>query len=237
MHSFIDSKLMAKALRQALVERGVTVSHSDALELVARQFGFANWNMLAARIEESARPPLPLPEGWIVSHPDPEVHRIGLDPHQPGVALVESLPGVEPPPGQTGVLMQSISADAWRGQVLRLSAELQTEAAGSGSLWMRIDLEGGRVLRFDNMLGDGERALRGDAGWREASIVLDVPKDAASIHFGLLLVGKGKLRARHIRLEPVDGDTPITGRSLFPPGPTNLDFGASNRGGERHPQA
>lgn len=228
MHDFTDSKLMAKALRQALSERGVSVSHSDALELVARQFGFANWNMLAARIDDSARPPLPLPQGWFVSHPNPQLHRIGLDPKQPGVALVETLPDVEPA-DHTGVLMQSIGADAWRGQVVRLSAELQTEAAGSGSLWMRVDPAGGRALRFDNMLEDADRVLRGDRDWREVAIVLDVPPEAVSIHFGLLLVGKGKLRARKFRLEPVDDDTPTTGHSPFPLAPVNLDFGAGGR--------
>lgn len=84
MHSFLDSKLMAKALRQALAERGQEISHSDALELVARQFGFANWNMLAARIDAAHLAPLELPPGWhVASHTSESNYRLGIDPKKP----------------------------------------------------------------------------------------------------------------------------------------------------------
>lgn len=42
---------MAKALREAVAARNVEISHSTALEIVARQFGYENWNILAAKIE------------------------------------------------------------------------------------------------------------------------------------------------------------------------------------------
>lgn len=51
MRSFLDAKAMAKAMRSALAARGVDITHSQALEIVAGQFGFASWNILAARIE------------------------------------------------------------------------------------------------------------------------------------------------------------------------------------------
>ena len=41
-------KAMARHLRAALADRGVTVSHAEALELVARQLGMRDWNTLAA---------------------------------------------------------------------------------------------------------------------------------------------------------------------------------------------
>lgn len=44
---------MAKALREALADRGSELPHSAALEIVAKQFGFDNWNILAAKIEEA----------------------------------------------------------------------------------------------------------------------------------------------------------------------------------------
>jgi hypothetical protein len=47
MHSFMDAKLMAKLLRQALAERSIEITHSDSLELISRQFGVANWNVLS----------------------------------------------------------------------------------------------------------------------------------------------------------------------------------------------
>ncbi|WP_249689712.1 glyoxalase superfamily protein [Stappia sp. WLB 29] len=52
MRDHRHSKLMAKAMREALAEKNLTITHSEALEIVARQFGLANWNVLAAKIAE-----------------------------------------------------------------------------------------------------------------------------------------------------------------------------------------
>ena len=49
-----DAKAMAKSVRQSLAERNVTISHSEALEIVARQFGYENWNVFCARLEPAA---------------------------------------------------------------------------------------------------------------------------------------------------------------------------------------
>lgn len=43
-----DPKAMARRLRGALADRGVAVSHSEALELVARELGSRDWNTFAA---------------------------------------------------------------------------------------------------------------------------------------------------------------------------------------------
>lgn len=51
MRDHRDAKAMAKAMRDALAARGTTISHSEALEIVARQFGLANWNILSAHLE------------------------------------------------------------------------------------------------------------------------------------------------------------------------------------------
>ena len=50
MRNYLDAKLMAKQLRQRLAEKSVELGHSECLELVASQFGYADWNTLAARI-------------------------------------------------------------------------------------------------------------------------------------------------------------------------------------------
>jgi hypothetical protein len=52
MRTFRDAKAMAKAMREGLALNKIEVSHSEALEIVAKQFGLANWNILSARIEE-----------------------------------------------------------------------------------------------------------------------------------------------------------------------------------------
>ncbi|MEI9899838.1 MAG: glyoxalase superfamily protein [Hyphomicrobium sp.] len=49
MHT--DAKAMARALRTSLGEKQIALSHSECLEIVARQLGAESWNVLAARIE------------------------------------------------------------------------------------------------------------------------------------------------------------------------------------------
>lgn len=51
MRDHRDAKAMAKTLREALAARDVTITHSQSLEIVARQFGLANWNILSAKID------------------------------------------------------------------------------------------------------------------------------------------------------------------------------------------
>lgn len=53
MRDFHDAKAMARSLKDALTDKAIEISHSTALEIVARQFGVANWNVLSARIDQS----------------------------------------------------------------------------------------------------------------------------------------------------------------------------------------
>jgi len=48
MHSHLEPKAMAKALRAALQERQIAITHGTALEIVAAQHGLPSWNVLAA---------------------------------------------------------------------------------------------------------------------------------------------------------------------------------------------
>lgn len=56
MRDFRDAKAMAKALREELAAEGFEINHSKALEVVARQLGLANWNILSARIDAEPQP-------------------------------------------------------------------------------------------------------------------------------------------------------------------------------------
>ncbi len=56
-----DPKSMARRLRADLAARDVTLSHSEALELVAHQYGARDWNTLAARPPDD--PTVSPPEG------------------------------------------------------------------------------------------------------------------------------------------------------------------------------
>lgn len=67
MRDYRDAKAMAQALRQALKERSVSLTHSESLELIARLFGVADWNTLSARI--NAAPPASQAESPTVRMP------------------------------------------------------------------------------------------------------------------------------------------------------------------------
>lgn len=56
MRDHRDAKAMAKAMREALAAKELTISHSEALEIVARQFGFSNWNILSSKIDATEAP-------------------------------------------------------------------------------------------------------------------------------------------------------------------------------------
>ena len=57
MRDFRDAKAMANALKLALDAEGVTLAHTRALEIVARQFDCASWNVLSAKIEADKHAP------------------------------------------------------------------------------------------------------------------------------------------------------------------------------------
>jgi catechol 2,3-dioxygenase-like lactoylglutathione lyase family enzyme len=54
MRTYKDAKAMARSLRESLVARNVSLSHSECLEIVARQFGWSEWNSLSAALDIQA---------------------------------------------------------------------------------------------------------------------------------------------------------------------------------------
>ncbi|GLQ09844.1 hypothetical protein GCM10007913_17760 [Devosia yakushimensis] len=230
MHTFMDAKLMAKLLRKALAERSIELSHSDCLELVARQFGVSDWNILSARIEANTEPSLSLPQGWMRSGSKPRLYRSGLDPAT-GNALIESrLDSGTISASDFCTLMQSIAAAPYIGKRIRLTGEIRTEnAADGGTIFMRIDGETATSLRFDNLnTRETDGAVTGTSDWQTRNIVFDVPEEAVSVHFGFFLAGNGRCWARQFTLETVDSSVPTSIRQLrYLREPTNLDFRSS----------
>jgi hypothetical protein len=104
-------------------------------------------------------------------------------------------------------LMQIVRADAYRGQRVRLSAWIkQSRVEQSARFWMRVDGTD-QTLSFDNM----ERSLiKGSGDWQRREIVLDVPHEAMTIIFGVLLDGKGTVWADDFQLEKVQSDAHST---------------------------
>ncbi|MGJ8525524.1 hypothetical protein LMG33818_001252 [Halomonadaceae bacterium LMG 33818] len=233
----INPKVMAKALRQSLAKSGIDISHAQSLELVAQQFGAMNWNILAAKMKQITDAPdlLPLPEGWrISSHTSPEIYRIGLSPDEPNVCVIENL--FQPSSGINmsdtyGVVMQSISAQAYRGRKIRFSAEVSSLDADQTSIWLRINTSTGEISSFDNLFNHEQKgALIGSHDWVTRSIVLKVNEWDESIHFGLVHRGYGTLKARNFSFTIVEDDAPVTTKpQLRFDAPVNLDLATPTR--------
>ena len=226
MHTFLDAKTMAKTLRAALAERSIVISHSDSLELVARQFGLKDWNTLSAHIDAASAKLVPLPRGWYrTSTVDPALYLSGPDPHEGGALHIESTADAETIGHRAGALGQTILPDDFRGRLVRLTAELKGEnCARAATIWMRIDGdETGKWLRFDNLIDrDGVGPLTRTFDWTRRDIVLDVPEEAQRIVFGILLQGTGRMWARGIKI----GEAPPGSmRTDYPRRPSGLEGG------------
>ncbi|MEE9427064.1 MAG: glyoxalase superfamily protein [Paracoccaceae bacterium] len=229
MTTIFDAKPMAKSLRKALAEQDLRVSHSESLELVSKQFGYANWNTLSAKITANIDDGLLVqPRNWtLTSNTKQQHYRFGLDPQMGGAAMLESKSnGTAQDTGEFASYMQSVSAEKFLGHRVRLTGNIRTKDADSGTIWMRVDHQSGNVMRFDNMgRRKSEGTLHGTQDWSEREVVLDVPDDAATVHYGFLLKNRGKMWARSFALEIVETTVATTeSADLYLERPVNLDF-------------
>jgi hypothetical protein len=149
------------------------------------------------------------PSGWHLAGDHPENYRTGVDAS--GIAFLSSTP--ESSGAGFGTLMQSVRADAYRGQRVRFTALLRSEDVGNwAGLWMRVD-EGKIVVAFDNMQ---DRPIKGTTVWHTYEVVLDVPPDATKIAFGTLIVSRGAVWMNHASIAAVGNDVPTTGYPIKP---------------------
>jgi hypothetical protein len=80
MRDFRDAKVMARALREALKAKAIEPTHTEALELIAKAFGYKNWNILSAKIQ--AVEPKPSDERWLSPSGTRHRHRERADRSQ-----------------------------------------------------------------------------------------------------------------------------------------------------------
>lgn len=151
----------------------------------------------------------PVPDGW---------HAIGAGTYSVGADVARrpggtgwhsaTLASTVELPLETGMVLQSIRADEYRGRRIRVTGYMRTDAvAGTAGLFARID--GKEVtLASDYMLN---RALSGTQAWRLQAIVLDVPRDAVGITLGFYLTGPGRIWVDDVEVEAVGRGVPVTG--------------------------
>jgi Glyoxalase superfamily protein len=235
MHTHHDAKAMAKILKDESERRGLKLTHSDSLEIVAKQFGLKNWNVLAALIGDASTPSsvitvesvpaaLVVPPGWHRGGREPRLYEIGV-PVGGGLMTIRRQPGSDTggsnPGSSFGTLFQIISAAGFAGQAVQLRAEVSTVAVdGTAAIWVRMDDRAGQTVAFDDLQRQLiDRSLTGSANWTAQDITLKVPDAAHSIHFGFYLSGFGTAYARNMALTAA---APSAAASDLPASPANM---------------
>ena len=171
-----------------------------------------------------------VPRGWYLAGSKPHDYQTGVSEARYNGHRVAYLQSIATAASGFGTLMQDFRADDYAGKRVRFSAMLKTEnVADWAGIWMRIDKNMGssspKMLVLDNM---HDRPVRGTEDWKMCQVVLDVPKDASSIFFGLTLNGSGNVMMSNAKVETVGLDVETTAKPmperLSPSAPTNLDF-------------
>ena len=209
--------------------------HKDLKRLVRARMTETQENYtqaLSAVLSSPALEPVPAPwhiSGTHLSGTHRGSYQAGLMPsasshHGSRVVRLRLRAGIAEPAG-FGTLMQSISAARYAGRRVRFAAAIRThEVSDWAGLWLRVDTASG-TDQIDNMR---DRALSQSTEWQQAAVVLDVSRDATSLHFGVLLSGAGAVDLAQTRFEAVGPEVPVT---LKPPAPLPDEPQALNFGG------
>ena len=226
-----DNKDLKRLVRARMAATGERYTEALAHLVAERTQGVAEVAEVAdnAVPAESAPALAPLP-GWFMAGGTPAAYEFGIaaDSTADGlpVATLRARAQTEDrlEAASFGTMMQSVSAHRYRGTRLRLAGLIRTFAVDWAALWLRIDGPTG-TLAFDNMR---DRAPHGTTDWAEAEIALDVPEQATTVNFGLLLVGPGTADVAGLGLAIVDETVDLTGSGAIeiPDSPQNLDFAA-----------
>jgi hypothetical protein len=185
----------------------VEKEYSDQAEAAMARARLANWEYSVSspvNLQFEQGTVGKLPDGWFVPALPQDVDRWAQlrrsgCMNRDGCAVV-LVP--ENAPVQAGNLMQSFNAAAYRGKTVRLTAWLRLEASAPGDraqMWLGVDRRNDQKGFFDDM---SDRAVR-SAEWTFAEIRARIDADAASIKFGVMSIGKGRVWVDHVTFEVV----------------------------------
>ena len=157
----------------------------------------------------AAEPAANTPKGWVLTGPAAHAYSARPDSTEKHTGKASALlQSSTPDLDSFGALMQTFSADNYRGRRIRLSGYLRTRDLELwAALWMRVDGPETSSLAFDNM---SNRPVRGNTEWSSYQIVLDVPRAAVQIAYGVTLAGSGRLWVDDLSVEAVGEDVATT---------------------------
>jgi hypothetical protein len=165
------------------------------------------------------------PSGWHASGESPGDYDMIADASVHHAGHASGLLRSRGTPSGFGTMMQSYKPEGDGGKRWRLTAWMRSENVERwAGMWMRVDGSGKQPLAFDNMQ---TRPIKGTTPWKRYAVVLDIPKEATNVAFGVLLDGKGAVWIDEIDLEPVGTHIAVTDmmkEESGPKTPRNLGF-------------
>jgi hypothetical protein len=211
---------------QATLRSCVSIAVGFGLFLAICELG-TDFGLARPLLAQSSEQTNSATSGWLLAGSKPANYHTGIDKAaihegQPIAYLQSAVPNTD----GFGTLMQSIDATNYAGKRIRLRASVKSQDVGQwAGMWMRVDKEH-TIVAFDNMQN---RAIKGTQPWSTYDVVLDVPEDATSISFGVLLAGSGEVWVDHVTFESVGKDTQITTpnpnqKPALSKTPVNLNF-------------
>lgn len=148
--------------------------------------------------------------GWGKAGYNPDQYKTGFiektHPEQPQVGFIRSL---SPNKEDFGTIMRTAGISNHKGERIQLISYIKTEDATSAGAWFRVNGKN-KTLAFDNM---SERRIIGSKKWTQVTLVLDIPEEATSVSYGILLEGTGKVWFHEPRFKVVDQTVKTTERS------------------------
>ncbi len=202
-----DDELLAAGVREALRLGGADAATTQTALAAERasERADARAQLIPPKPVPVAANASPLPDAYAARGEGYDGGRDATVHHADGRAIVlRSTGGASA--SAFGTYAQTLAADDYRGKRVRISGYLRSADATSASFWLRVDGPSG-VQGFDNM---SNRALNGMRDWTAFAIVLDVPRDARTLHTGLLLSGTGTVWADDLRIDVVGGSVATT---------------------------
>jgi erythromycin esterase len=157
----------------------------------------------------------PCNPAWQISSDSPDSYQKDFDlrvAHSGQSSL--SLQSVTAAPGGSARAGQTIRAGGYQGQRVRLTAYIKTQnVAGSAGLVLDVRTGG---MQSPPSATQGAKLITGSQEWQQTSIELDVPPNAQTISYGVVLRGAGKLWLDELRLEILPAAKPAPAPSSSP---------------------
>ena len=144
-------------------------------------------------------------KGWQLISSNPDIYKFELDENifysgrKSGLLYSKKGAGI----GEFATIMQKFQASIYIGKQIKMSCYLKTEQLSRCQAWLQINDSYDDVIMFKSI---DNSSLQQNTDWNQYSMILDVPKEGASILFGVQLfgIGKGKVWADNFSFEEVN---------------------------------